>query len=53
MVVLTDVSRLVSWLIREIGPRFPEASLGGLCGRLLCLSFSKLESFALTVRKRS
>ena len=48
MVVLTDVLRLVSWLIQEIGPGFPEAGLGGLCGRLLCPSFSKLESFALT-----
>ena len=48
MVVLTDVLRLVSWLIREIGPGFPGAGLGGLCGRLLCLSFSKLEPFALT-----
>ena len=33
MVVLTDVLRLVSWLTQEIGLGFPNADLGGSCGR--------------------
>ena len=48
MVVLTDVLRLVSWLIQEIGLRYLNTHLCGLSGRLLCLSFSKVELFALT-----
>ena len=48
MVVLTDVWRLLSWLTQEIGLGFPNADLGGLCGRLLCLSFSEVELFTLT-----
>ena len=47
MVVLTDVLRLVSWLINEIGLGFPNADPCGLCGRLLCPSFSKVELFTL------
>ena len=47
MVFLTDVLRLVSWLIREIGLGSPDADPGGLCGRLLCPSFSKVELFML------
>ena len=47
MVVLTDVLRLVSWLIREIGLGFPNGNPCGLCGRVLCPSFSKVELFML------
>ena len=47
MVVLTDVLRLVSRLIQEIGLRFLNTHPCGLSGRLLCLSFSKVELFAL------
>ena len=52
MVVLTDVLRLVSWLIQEIGLGFPNADPGGLCGRLLCPSFSKVELFTLQDEER-
>ena len=48
MVVLTDVLRLVSWLIQEIGLGFLNTHLCGLSDRLLCPSFSKVELFALT-----
>ena len=47
MVVLTDVLRLVSWLIREIGLGCPNADLCGVCGRLLCPSSPKVELFTL------
>ena len=53
MVVLTDVLRLVSWLTQEIGLGFPNANLGELCGRLLCLSFSKVELLTLPGRGMS
>ena len=48
MVVLTGVLRLVLWLIQEICLEFLNTHLCGLSGRLLCLSFSKVELFALT-----
>ena len=53
MVVLTDVLRLVSWLIQEIGLGSPNTDLGGLCGGLLCPSFPKVELFTLLGRGTS